>query len=956
MFFDRYNRLNTTSFFAITYSLCFFLSINANAVEAPEPPACSISYSGLNQFKDNASNWWKQSKFLITRTNQLASNRRSYYFSGDTIRINESNFPHLAASPETAITKIDTIVIDGRNVIIDMPINLASGRIEIRAEQISFTPNGSFGFYSAPAQSNEGVFLLARRIDVSAFAVKNYLPFNFATTGHTWEAGRIRRISVRAGEFIGPLAGLDAQAGRERLYFSTLDPESALIASGEADIAKRFTFEGGASATEAYLSAIQEGRVRWPTRLAEAVRDFQFQYSNDQNAKSYAEQIIEQHRESLGKALDASVSTTISAALGRYNRNEDGLGLSPFYVPRENVESLRSETATRIENLLTLGKSWLDVYMDASRGRRLDRKYLDGENKRIADEEKEIASISADIDNLLSQSATISQEIAASDARLKDKSERIKSQIEEGLKKQSEANQIRAAGTALSYAAALLPGGPAVQVGVSTIALAGSRAVAGNQIGDGSIKDAAALFSMLADDTKAAENNLKAARSLQCDWRKATFLLKFALNKSSVSSDLDASERCAEGVKRPEGNGLRAAGEALSALAARGENIKKSFLDQLNAASPNDPNFAKLAAEDDEFQKLTRERSALSEQMTRVVDRSQKAQQDIIRAGQEIVANKARISDALASDLELDAGNPNLRAIALGAARENLQMIVVRMNLLLRAVSYHTGQNSIGSSGVNLASLQSSINSILDQATSSGSVNFSTAEAPDFDSIAASVSLSLNSARLQIGQMLSDIDIGYDAFLSRTGHTQQFSIAMPYVRPKQETEGNIKSAVFLDSINRSLAGQVTGGDFATLIAIPAQRWDGAFGKRERLIGVKVDLSFSDPKSLDGRSIELRVLHPRFGKIHTLAGCQFYDFRSVQDTDLYDIFTTTCSSESQCTASTMTNLPEMLNRENQKRIFLPVDTTYLLQIVLHGGSATATIPSVEKATVTTSVLR
>ena len=278
------------------------------------------------------------------------------------------------------------------------------------------------------------------------------------------------------------------------------------------------------------------------------------------------------------------------------------------------------------------------------------------------------------------------------------------------------------------------------------------------------------------------------------------------------------------------------------------------------------------------------------------------------------------------------------------------------MSLLQRAFTYHTGQIPSNPSGVTLASIQDTVRLVLEQAADGGKEQLQSGASPDLNALGQTIETGLTSIRLLAKQFSADIDRQHEAFISRTGQTEQFPLVMPYDRPNTITSQNIFIAHFIEAINISLKAQTHSGGNVALIALPSQRWDGAFGKRERLIGIEVDLQFHDLSALQGRSFEIRVLHPRFGTIHTLSGCQFFDFRSDHDTDQYDVFTTTCGSDGTCKPSSMTSLPAALDRENQKRTFLPVDTSYLLQIIMQGGTVSNLVPIVDKVTVTTSVLR
>lgn len=946
-----------STFGVVSLGVLLLATIVPSSKTSAEDNVCSSPSGTPAQLQNSEAEWWTNSKTLISRANSTVADLRSFYFLGDTIRLNAKNFPHLAVDPRTALTKLEKIVIDAREVIIDMPIHLASGRVEIHADKVTFTPNGYFAFYNEPRQDGEGIYILARYLDVSAFAIAKYLPFHFVTTNHTWSGGLFRRISIIAAEVVGPLAGLEPAAAREKLYFSTLDPESGLIPSGDGDLAKRFEIRTGVEVLKSYYASIKAKQTMWPVRFAEAARDFQFRFPFNPTAEIYVRKLIHDNREAIANSPDDGTNAIIQGVLNRYAWQQDGLGSSAYYVPRETLETLQSNLSNNLTNTLDLASDWLAIHLESLKGNGLDPKLLNRETTIIDHYNKQVSDSGDQIESFFSQSASVNQEAAATDDRITAASQRLRQELEEQIKKQKQAAEIKAAGTALSYAAALLPGGVAIQVGVSTLTLAGSHAVAGNQLGGASRIDSVGdLATLLAVDAKSARENIDTVRGMQCDWRRTRYLLNYAVNKESTTTDLKASGSCVDEVKRPTGSGLSELGVALKNMGESGQKARERFLAQLGQGSPADPSLTQLAVQDSEYQGLIATRQGLATKLGQLEDGRQKAQQRILQLGGQIASSKARIEDALAANLDQDAGRPLLGAIALGATQENLQSIVTQLNLLERAFAYHTGQSPSSPSGVTLAAIQGAIRLILDQADGGSHLQMQSAGAPDLNATALTIKTGLATLRLQIQQFLADIHIQHEAFINRTGQIQQFSLSMPYSQPHAITSQNISVSKFIESINNTLRAQVREGSNIALVALPSQRWDGAFGKRERLIGIKLDLHFRDIDALQGRSFEVRILHPRFGKIHTLSGCQFFDFRSDRDIDQYDVFTTTCDSDGACKPSSMFNLPAPIDRENQKRTFLPVDTNYLLQIIMQGGQVSELIPIVDKVTVTTSVLR
>ena len=176
------------------------------AADLPDRCAVPLSWPTAADAKlDPAAFWNNDREISILRRED--DGRFAYRIVGDVVEINPTLFPALATAPDGQLTDVSEIVIDAREIILDMPLRLDDGVIKLRADVVRFAGGGSISLVVPPQQREQSVEIVAATLDLShARAV----PFVFTTQGWQltqppqWPAadGPKRMIRLKVGEIL----------------------------------------------------------------------------------------------------------------------------------------------------------------------------------------------------------------------------------------------------------------------------------------------------------------------------------------------------------------------------------------------------------------------------------------------------------------------------------------------------------------------------------------------------------------------------------------------------------------------------------------------------------------------------------------------------------------------------------------------------------------------------------
>lgn len=239
------------------------------------PDRCAVPLSWDLTAPDSAAFWRDDRNISILR--RVDGERVAYRIVGDVVELNPILFPALATAPGGGLTDVSEIVIDAREIILDMPIRLTDGALRLRADTVRFAGGGAISLIDPPKAAEQAVEIIARTLDLSKARA---VPFAFATQGWQlgtppqWPAaeGAKRMLRLKVGEI---LAGdSEGDASREQLRRDPLrwvhnhTADQGFDSGLPKDVwSAGYDIVVGADGAQAY-SELLAGTLLWPDMVA----------------------------------------------------------------------------------------------------------------------------------------------------------------------------------------------------------------------------------------------------------------------------------------------------------------------------------------------------------------------------------------------------------------------------------------------------------------------------------------------------------------------------------------------------------------------------------------------------------------------------------------------------------------------------------------------------------------
>jgi hypothetical protein len=152
--------------------LHIFALINICFGEAEEPKFniidCEGSLLDRVQNEDIDSFWNNDSDYIASMVNG------ELRIVGDIVRLSRDNFPFLARSgglKGTYLSGIKSLIVDARDVIVDMPIILADSAVRLSGKTVTFTGRGYIEIVEIPSDEKQKVIIIADQLDLSKTGV-----------------------------------------------------------------------------------------------------------------------------------------------------------------------------------------------------------------------------------------------------------------------------------------------------------------------------------------------------------------------------------------------------------------------------------------------------------------------------------------------------------------------------------------------------------------------------------------------------------------------------------------------------------------------------------------------------------------------------------------------------------------------------------------------------------------
>ncbi|MER9965062.1 hypothetical protein NKJ72_29975 [Mesorhizobium sp. M0045] len=462
---------------------------------------------------------------------QNLSNDRltSFRIIGDIVELSDSLFPSLARPEGGILSGKVHLVVEARELIIDMPIRLDDGILIASAERVILGPSGRISF-TEPGES------FAQRLEIRAREISlkggRQLPFEFRL-----EPSR-RSVMFAAQRFVGrdgaPAEVQDASFDLVRRASLSYRVDGLANGAGGSPIV--MVDSDGSE----FLRAI--ATARWPDATALKLRTFFAREPYNADVQEFVigriaafEEVFQTQQSSVAEIAASDLLTAISA-------RTDTFGLLQSDVPMTSLDERLSRFSSLLErefgNGGTAGEAaaWDVIAVAASRSGKIDVSAVAAAAEELQAKSREISEIDGERRSIEQNLTAIEDEISALNSRIRLQENFVKQQIEAKAYKNPNDNLSRGAQVIAAVGSVAFPAAAPFLV-VASAAITAIDAVNRND-GD--------LLSKATDVAGVIQNHvtiLNHAREVRAQWNKASEGFSVAKKYAFSKNDLTDAEK-----------------------------------------------------------------------------------------------------------------------------------------------------------------------------------------------------------------------------------------------------------------------------------------------------------------------------------------------------------------------------------------------------------------------------
>jgi hypothetical protein len=141
---------------------CLSFPLEAARSQAIDFGKCELFASGLKGVTP-PDELWKTDR-RVDVFDSSGPTGKSYRVVGDVVELTPDLFPSLARASGQYLENISEISIDAREIIVAMPLRLASGKLRLSADKIKFGFRGIVSFAKNPGPGDQSFQILAREL------------------------------------------------------------------------------------------------------------------------------------------------------------------------------------------------------------------------------------------------------------------------------------------------------------------------------------------------------------------------------------------------------------------------------------------------------------------------------------------------------------------------------------------------------------------------------------------------------------------------------------------------------------------------------------------------------------------------------------------------------------------------------------------------------------------------
>jgi hypothetical protein len=239
---------------------------------AQAPLVCNASLFDRPRIVDPTA-WLRDN--VSTYVEGSRSNRAIVVIVGDVVVLDQATFPSLVVPRDAYHTGVERLVVDAREIVLDMEIALQGGHIVLHADVIRFGPRARLTLSGDPGDRDDGLELVANHLDLRAASPRGLLGFQTQRWSGGAGSGVSRSLHVSASTVSVPqgdtLLTSEALANDPRRFFFNMSNDRG-AAVGQPWEPGYANVRVGREGRENWERAVAT-EMRWPLHAAEALLD-----------------------------------------------------------------------------------------------------------------------------------------------------------------------------------------------------------------------------------------------------------------------------------------------------------------------------------------------------------------------------------------------------------------------------------------------------------------------------------------------------------------------------------------------------------------------------------------------------------------------------------------------------------------------------------------------------------
>lgn len=770
---------------------------------------------------------------------------------GDRVILNATNWPSLARPDGGVLSGRNLLLIEARELIIDMPLRFADGGLVVSAQSVAFGPQGVVTFAPPLSDYAQQFQITARQL---SFRGGRKMPLAFTLHSPT------RKFLIEVDELYDHSGALIDQADRAWTFIRNISLNRRI---------NRDPDRAGGSPTVTLLQENRSyyqtmGNAYWPEATVMKLQRLFSRAPYEEQMHSFVLQKLKE-LEPVFNAVRGGIAETSALKLAQaISDDRDIFGLRESEVPMTPLGPRIQRFNQRLDALYGANgelKLWDSVATQASVSGAINTEAFNDITAKSRELEQQLAEIDVEAQKMNSQLSSIESEITTLNAELAAQENYVKQQIE--------AEQFRNPndGVAQGVRALAVVGSIAFPAAAPFLAVASGlvslqHALATNEGDD---------LSKVTDVISVVQNHVaivEQSQALRSQWDAArsnfSAAKQYASNRQAMTEG--DKERFTQFKASLEGM-KKSASKLYEILIANTPTAELVFDDQ---RIENDPEIIRIVARRNN--RVLAQTQAM-ERLAAALSRYEDVSTTVLQQG-------ALLAEVQTLNLTNDRERLRLLQLADIVRRDAVASLATEATLLRRAVRYFTGRNLDIPPDVLL----------FPEGLASEVQSFAAANSPQTDEAFAKVR-SLEAAHYRT--ILRAAESARQAAIDREGWN--IEVPIPFTAHISDNTTNRDETrrakmLFISSLNRLIADAIRAGGRSGSIPIPLEvSTTTTTTERSMLAGINVSkLTFTQGREPDS-TFTLIIEHPRIGTIHRQGGAEtFSDTRAHLVADHPDV--------------------------------------------------------------------